>query len=448
MNYSEYKNYIKGKNVAVVGLGRSNMPLIRLLVSYGARVTACDKKTDIGTAAQELEEFGVTLSLGEGYLDCIKPDILFRTPGIRPDIGGIARLKEQGCIITSEMDLFFELCPCEIFAITGSDGKTTTTTLVSKLLEKAGYTCHLGGNIGRPLIGDIEKIKETDKVIVELSSFQLFDMTHSPKVAVITNITPNHLDWHTDYEEYIEAKKQIMKFQGKDSRLVVGFDSLPARKIGEEAVGERLYFSMEQQENISMKDGFICVDGEKVLNTADIRIVGRHNIYNYMAAIGATKDYVSVENIRSVAGEFSGVEHRIELVRTLEGVKYYNSSIDSSPNRTKNTLSVFDGGVVLIAGGKDKGIPYDEVGQPICDKVKTLILIGKTADKIEEAVKNAKGKKPEIIRAESYPQAVQQAKAHAVSGDVVVLSPASTSFDMFNNFEERGNLFKKLVCEL
>ena len=345
--------------------------------------------------------------------------------------------------------MFFELCPCEIFGVTGSDGKTTTTTLIYKMLKKAGYTCHLGGNIGRPLIGDIEKIKPEDKVIVELSSFQLFDMTHSPKTAVITNISPNHLDWHKNYDEYILAKKNIMRFQKASDRFIVNLDNDVTLRIGDECSAEKLTFSMEKAADISFKNGYIYVSGEKFLDSSLIKIVGKHNIYNYMTAIAATLGYVSRDDVQYVAENFGGVEHRIELVRTLDGVKYYNSSIDSSPNRTKNTLSVFGKNVVLIAGGKDKGIPYDEVGAPICEHVKTLILIGKTSDKIEEAVKNCGAENmPRIFHADTYQNAVKLAREEAESGDVVVLSPASTSFDMFNNFEERGNLFKKLVLEL
>ena len=448
MNLEEYKNYIKGKKVCVIGLGRSNMPLISLLSRFGADITACDRREDIGEALETLKTLGAKVKLGESYLDGLEADIVFHTPGIRPDLLQLEKLKKSGAKITSEMDLFFELCPCEIFGITGSDGKTTTTTLVCEMLKKAGFTCHLGGNIGRPLIGDIEKIRPEDKVIVELSSFQLFDMTHSPKIAVITNITPNHLDWHKDYNEYIDAKKNIMRYQGKADRFIVNLDNELTSEIGENAAGETISFSMEKKADVCLNKGVICMYGEEILDTERIRIVGRHNVYNYMTAIAACHGYVSKEDINFVAENFNGVEHRIELVRTLGGVKYYNSSIDSSPNRTKNTLAVFDKNVVLIAGGKDKGIPYDEVGKPICDHVKTLILIGKTSDKIEEAVRHSGGDIPEILRATTYEQAVKLASEKAESGDVVLLSPASTSFDMFNNFEERGNLFKKLVNEL
>ncbi|MBQ3054315.1 MAG: UDP-N-acetylmuramoyl-L-alanine--D-glutamate ligase [Clostridia bacterium] len=448
MNIKEYKNYIKNKKVAVIGLGRSNMPLISLLSDWGAKVIACDRKEDIGQNEEILKSMGVSLSLGENYLDNIDVDILFRTPGIRPDLPQINILKEKGTEITSEMNLFFSLCPCDIFAVTGSDGKTTTTSLIYEMLKEEGYTCHLGGNIGRPLIGDIEKIGKDDKAVVELSSFQLFDMDKSPKVAVITNITPNHLDWHTDYSEYILSKKNIMKNQGQKDRFILNLDNDITRTLEKEAKGEIISFSFNENGDVLCDGKDIYAFGEKYLDTSDIKIIGRHNVYNYMTAICATYGYVSQSTVKKVAKTFGGVEHRIEFVRELDGVKYYNSSIDSSPNRTINTLSVFNKNVVLIAGGKDKGISYDEIGKPICDKTKVLILIGKTSDVIEKAVRNCGEEIPEIIRAQSYEQAVKIAKEKAKKGDVVLLSPASTSFDLFNNFEERGKLFKELVLKL
>lgn len=448
MKLSEFSNYIKGKKVTVLGIGKSNVPLISFLAERGAVITARDKRENLAELGETLEKMGVSLVLGENYLEDIEGEIIFRTPGIRPDLPQIEKAKANGSVVTSEMDLFFELCPCEIFAITGSDGKTTTTTLVCEMLKKAGFTCHLGGNIGRPLLGDIEKIQPDHKVIVELSSFQLFDMTHSPDVAVITNITPNHLDWHVDYEEYIDAKRRITEKFGEKNRLVVNLDNELTAKIGNEVPGEKVNISYGKTADVYCDGKSIFVNGEKWFDTEVIRIVGKHNVYNYMTAIAATLGRVSKEQAQAVAEEFEGVQHRIEFVRELDGVKYYNSSIDSSPNRTINTLSVFDKNVVLISGGKDKGIPYDEIGAPICAKVKKLVLIGKTAEVIEAAVKNTPGEKPEIFRATTYPEAVNLARSNAEKGDVVLLSPASTSFDMFNNFEERGDLFKKLVKDL
>ena len=296
-------------------------------------------------------------------------------------------------------------------------------------------------------------MKENDWVILELSSFQLHTMRKSPEIAVITNISPNHLDMHKDYKEYIDAKKNIMLYQNEGDTLIVNADNQVTADIGKSASGAVKYFSRNGMADVYLDGNIIKRGLVEILNIKDIKIPGMHNVENYMAAIAAVSGLVSKEVIVNVAKTFGGVEHRIELVRTLDGVKYYNSSIDSSPNRTINTLRVFPNKVIIIAGGKDKGIPYDEIGPALAEHVKVLILIGATSDKIQEALdaeinKTGNGKDIEVIRATSYEDAVNTARSKAHDGDVVLLSPASTSFDMFRNFEERGNLFKKIVNEL
>lgn len=449
MKIEEFKEYISGKNISVIGIGISNRPLIKYLVSLGAHVTAHDKKTEkeLGDVAQELKALGVELSFGDGYLDNLSADIIFKTPGMRYDNPNIVRARNNGSIITSEMEMFFEICPSTIIAVTGSDGKTTTTTLIYTMLKEAGFNCHLGGNIGMPLMTKAEEMKKDDYVVLELSSFQLHTMKKSPHIAVVTNITPNHLDWHTDYQEYINSKKNIALFQTENDILVTNSKNEEARKIGESAVGEWRSFSSSGDALVHLEDGVIYYGKEAVLKTEDIKIPGHHNIENYMTAIATVYDIVGKDIINKVARSFGGVPHRIELVRTIDGVRYYNSSIDSSPNRTINTLNVFSEPVVLIAGGKDKGIPYDEIGEPIAKRVKTLILIGATSKAIDEAVKKT-GKEVPTYFVNTYEEAVKLAQKSATSGDVVLLSSASTSFDMFNNFEERGNLFKELVEKL
>lgn len=449
MKVKKFKEYIKGKNVAVIGIGISNRPLIKYLCLAGANVSAYDRKSEeqLGAIVNELKDMGVKLILGENYLDNLSGDIIFKTPGIRCDHPSILKAREQGSIITSEMEVFFEICPANIIAVTGSDGKTTTTTLIYTMLKEAGYTAHLGGNIGTPLMTKAEEMSEGDYVVLELSSFQLHTMRKSPHIAVITNITPNHLDWHTDYLEYIDAKKNIMRYQNEEDILVTNSGNEEARKIGENAHGEWRSFSSKCDALVHLEGNMIYYGDQEILNTKDIKIPGNHNIENYMTAIAAVYDLVDKETINKVARSFGGVPHRIELVRTIDGVRYYNSSIDSSPNRTINTLNVFSEPVVLIAGGKDKGIPYDEIGEPIVKHVKTLILIGATSKVIDEAVRKT-GKTVPTIFVSTYEEAVAKAKESAVTGDVVLLSSASTSFDMFNNFEERGNLFKELVNNL
>ena len=451
----EFKYNVAGKNITVIGIGISNLPLIKYLVSLGANVTACDRRSaeDLGENYTELEKLGVKFNLGDGYLNNLSGDMIFKTPGMRYDVPELLKAKENGSIITSEMEVFFEVCPSHIIAVTGSDGKTTTTTLIHKMMTDAGYKTWLGGNIGNPLLTDTEKMKENDWVILELSSFQLHTMRKSPEIAVITNISPNHLDMHKDYKEYIDAKKNIMLYQNEGDTLIVNADNQVTADIGKSANGAVKYFSRNGMADVYLDGNIIKRGIVEILNIKDIKIPGMHNVENYMAAIAAVSGLVSKEVIVNVAKTFGGVEHRIELVRTLDGVKYYNSSIDSSPNRTINTLRVFPNKVIIIAGGKDKGIPYDEIGPALAEHVKVLILIGATSDKIQEALdaeinKTGNGKDIEVIRATSYEDAVNTARSKAHDGDVVLLSPASTSFDMFRNFEERGNLFKKIVNEL
>lgn len=451
----EFKYNVAGKNITVIGIGISNLPLIKYLVSLGANVTACDRRSaeDLGENYTELEKLGVKFNLGDGYLNNLSGDMIFKTPGMRYDVPELLKAKENGSIVTSEMEVFFEVCPSHIIAVTGSDGKTTTTTLIHKMMTDAGYKTWLGGNIGNPLLTDTEKMKENDWVILELSSFQLHTMRKSPEIAVITNISPNHLDMHKDYKEYIDAKKNIMLYQNEGDTLIVNADNQVTADIGKSANGAVKYFSRNGMADVYLDGNIIKRGIVEILNIKDIKIPGMHNVENYMAAIAAVSGLVSKKVIVNVAKTFGGVEHRIELVRTLDGVKYYNSSIDSSPNRTINTLRVFPNKVIMIAGGKDKGIPYDEIGPALAEHVKVLILIGATSDKIQEALdaeinKTGNGKDIEVIRATSYEDAVNTARSKAHDGDVVLLSPASTSFDMFRNFEERGNLFKKMVNEL
>ena len=451
----EFKYNVAGKNITVIGIGISNLPLIKYLVSLGANVTACDRRSaeDLGENYTELEKLGVKFNLGDGYLNNLSGDMIFKTPGMRYDGPELLKAKENGSIVTSEMEVFFEVCPSHIIAVTGSDGKTTTTTLIHKMMTDAGYKTWLGGNIGNPLLTDTEKMKENDWVILELSSFQLHTMRKSPEIAVITNISPNHLDMHKDYKEYIDAKKNIMLYQNEGDTLIVNADNQVTADIGKSANGAVKYFSRNGMADVYLDGNIIKRGIVEILNIKDIKIPGMHNVENYMAAIAAVSGLVSKDVIVNVAKTFGGVEHRIELVRTLDGVKYYNSSIDSSPNRTINTLRVFPNKVIMIAGGKDKGIPYDEIGPALAEHVKVLILIGATSDKIQEALdaeinKTGNGKDIEVIRATSYENAVNTARSKAHDGDVVLLSPASTSFDMFRNFEERGNLFKKIVNEL
>lgn len=456
MKIDRYFESVQGKRVTFCGIARSHLPLIDLYRKKGAIVSARDRRTleELGETAKNLQNEGVTLILGDNYLDNLNEDIIFRTPGMKYYEPALVAARANGSAVTSEMETFFELCPCKIYAVTGSDGKTTTTTILSEFLKAAGKTVHLGGNIGKPLLPEIESVKETDCAVVELSSFQLISMRQSPDVAVVTNLSPNHLDMHKDMQEYIDAKKNIFLHQGAISRTVLNADNEITAAFASETRGDTWFFSRKAKPNRGVYcDGTsIFVHGEKILNVSEIKIPGWHNVENYMAAIAAAWGDVPVDVIRDIARNFGGVEHRAELVRTLDGVTYYNDSIASSPTRTiSGTLSLYDRKIILICGGYDKHIPYDPLGPVICEKVKTLIVMGATADKIETAVKNSANYQPdslEILHAENMEQAVKLAQAHAQEGDVVSLSPASAAFDLYPNFEVRGRHFKELVNQL
>ena len=448
--FERYFEALNGKEIAVLGLGVSNRPLVRLLLEYGCQVTGCDKtpREKLDPEVLELETMGCHLSLGEGYLEGLEADVVFRTPGMHPGNPAIVKLRQQGAQITSEMEVFFEVAPCHLIAVTGSDGKTTTTTLISEMLKQAGKTVWLGGNIGTPLLPLCRQMKAEDYAVVELSSFQLMDMKRSPQRAVVTNLAPNHLDVHKDMEEYVDAKKNIFRFQGKDDLLVLNADNdITSSFTGP---GQTHFFSRKKRTNCVFEEaGAIYRRGEKVLEAKDILIPGTHNIENYMAAIAAVDGLVDDEAIRTVAKTFGGVEHRIELVRVKDGVKFYNDSIASSPSRTIAGLRSFHEKVILIAGGYDKHIPYDVLGPEIRAHVKKLFLCGATAGKIRAAVEQAEGgEKPEITDCGDFEAAVRAAAAAAKSGDIVLMSPASASFDQFKNFMVRGECFKKIVKEL
>ncbi len=450
MELQEFITMVKGKSVSVVGIGVSNTPLIKMLLGYGAAVTARDKKTaeELGGIAEALSAMGVSLVLGEGYLDGITEEVIFKTPGQRFDAPQLLTAKEKGCIMTSEMEMFFALCPAPIIAVTGSDGKTTTTTLIYEMLKAGGFTCHLGGNIGKPLLSEVQSISPEDKVVVELSSFQLHTMTQSAHIAVVTNLSPNHLDWHISMSEYIAAKENVFACQNASDTLVINADNEITAGFAKKAKGKVVLFGKNAITGVHIKDNVICFAGTPVLNAGDILLPGAHNVENYMAAIGAVWGMVDVPTIQRVAKTFGGVPHRIELVREVGGIKYYNDSIASSPTRTMACINAFDQKLIIIAGGSDKYIPFDNFGKALAQRAKALVLIGQTAGKIKAAVENAEGEKPPIYQAKTLNDAVLAAKNAASAGDIVVLSPACASFDMFKNFEDRGNQFKECVMRI
>lgn len=455
-DFNEFKSFIKDKKVGVVGIGVSNIPLIKFLVKLGAKVTAFDMKDEekLGSIVPEFKELGVEFELGEGYLDRLTGfDVIFKTPSMRIDCDALVRASKEGTYITSEMEEFVKYCKGKVYAVTGSDGKTTTTTIISKLLMEEGFTTWVGGNIGTPLFAKIEEIKEDHMVVLELSSFQLMTMKEEIDVAVCTNLAPNHLDMHKDMQEYIDAKKNIFLYQTSKDILVVNRENDITYGFEKEAKGEVREFSSKRviEDGAYYKDGVLYLDGKEVCKKDDIVIKGMHNVENYLAAFAATKDDVTIKSMKDVAETFSGVEHRCELVREIDGVKYYNDSIASSPTRTLAGLRAFDKKVIIIAGGYDKHIPFEPLANEGYPYIKELILMGDTKEKIKEVfdkLEEEKGIKVNMHMVNSLEEAVKKAKELAVSGDVVTLSPACASFDMFPNFMARGNAFKDIVKNL
>jgi len=450
-SFSQFKEFIKGKKVAVVGVGISNRPLIKKLVEYGAKVTAFDKKENIENK-EELEALGVNFILGSDYLEKLEDfEVIFRTPSLLPTNKYLIKAKEKGAYITSEIREFVKYCKGKIFGVTGSDGKTTTTTLIYEMLKKQGYNVYIGGNIGIPLFDKIEEIKEEDYVVLELSSFQLMDFDVSPMVSVITNLSPNHLDYHKDMEEYVRAKENIFLHQNKDGITILNKDNNITFNMKDKVKGILRFFSMKEEAFSYYKDGKLYVNNQLVCKKDEVKILGMHNVENLLAAFSAVYGFVSVENMRYVALNFSGVEHRIEFVKEINGIRFYNDSIASSPTRTIAGLKCFDKKVILIAGGYDKNIPFEPLAQEGIDRIKTLVLLGMTKEKIKRAfleVCSKTGKEIEIIEAVDLEDAVKKAYKRAETGDIVILSPACASFDMFKNFEERGRKFKEIVLNL
>lgn len=453
---------LRGKKAAVLGIGlRSGVPLIRFLVKHGAEVTACDKKTteQLQEVLNALRGVPVQYELGEDYLSKLYGlDYIFKTPVMRPDLPELLAAQQAGAALSSEIELVFDLARAPITGITGSDGKTTTTSLVHAILREAGLKTYLGGNIGQSLIEKIEEVPSDARIVLELSSFQLMPMTQSPHVAIITNLSPNHLDVHVSYQEYIEAKENIWRYQKPGDFIVLNYDNEVTRKMIPRVHSTPVLFSRtaEVPAGVFVRDGeFISRwDGreERICSVSDLRLKGVHNWENVAAAAAACLvQGVSVQAISRAVTSFNGVEHRLELVRELNGVKYYNDSIASSPTRTIAGLQAIGGDIVLIAGGSDKHVPFDELALEIVDRVHAVALIGKTADKIGMAIKDAEEKRNRKVKKANLPtleSAVKWCKEQAAPGFSVMLSPACASFDMFRDFEDRGNQFKALVRAL
>ncbi|MBO5005602.1 MAG: UDP-N-acetylmuramoyl-L-alanine--D-glutamate ligase [Clostridia bacterium] len=457
----EFNKYIVDKKVAIIGIGVSNIPLLEYFNKKGAKVTVFDRRNIENidkNIIDTISNYCMGMSFGVDYLSKLHGfDIIFRSPSCRPDTKEIEEEVNRGAILTSEIEMLMKMCPGTIIGITGSDGKTTTTSLIYEIIKQKGYNCYLGGNIGIPLFTKIDEMKKDDIIILELSSFQLMDMEISPNISIITNITPNHLDIHKSYEEYIESKKNIFKYQNKDGILILNYDNDITREFEKEANGKVIFFSSKTK----LENGIIyddekiksCENGIRrhILNTKNIYIKGIHNFENICAAIAATAPLVDIDTQSKIITEFKGVHHRLEFVRDINGVKWYNDSASSSPTRTIAGISAFNEELVLITGGYDKNLDYTPMAKPIVDKVKTLILIGQTSEKIYNAVKQEmknQNKVVEIYKCDSLQDAIDIANELAWPEEVVLFSPGSASFDMFKNAYQRGDIFKELVNKI
>ncbi len=452
---------MKSKKIAFIGVGVSNTDLIKLFLKKGLNVTVCDRKDaeKMGSVYDELKGLGAGFCLGDTYLDSLTDfDVVFRAPGMYFNNEKLTEARKKGVVITSEMEVFFDLCPCKIYAVTGSDGKTTTTTIIAGLLEKSGKKVYKGGNIGKALLPLIEEITESDAAVVELSSFQLISMRKSPDTAVITNIAPNHLDVHGTMEEYIDCKKNLIAHQNAFSKTVLNLDNELTNDLEDMVRGNLVKFSrrsVPECGSFLSENGMLCYNEygkiTEIIHKDTIRIPGIHNVENYLAAIAALWGEVSIDVIKDMAENFGGVEHRIEFVRELDGVKWYNDSIATSPTRVLAGLNSFTQKLIVIAGGYDKKIPFEPMAETVNQKVKKLILMGVTAEKIEKAITECPSYNPQnlqIYHASSMEEAVKKAREISESGDIVTLSPACASFDLYPNFEARGIHYKNLVKEL
>lgn len=460
-NLEEFEKYARGKKVAIIGIGVSNLPLLEYFYDLNARVTIFDSKesNQISVEAmQKIEKYGFEFIGGKDSLSRLKGfDIIFRSPSCMPDRPELVEAVENGAVLTSEIEMVLKLAPCKVIGVTGTEGKTTTTTLINEIVKKSGRKTYLGGNMGKPIFTKIRNVKPENIIILELSSFQLSDMDISPDISVVTNIYPDHLNVHKSYEEYREAKKNIFKHQSENGIVVLNYDNEFTREFAKEANGKVIFFSSKEK----LDDGFIydkadgtikyCKDGVRrhIMKKEDIKLRGIHNYENICAALAATSSIVDVDTQVKAIEEFTGVEHRLEFVRELNNVKWYNDSIGTSPASTIAGLNSFDEDIILLAGGSDKGLDYKEVGKAIARKVRALILTGPTSEKIENATKQAlNGKSIEIYYTSNMQESVNLAKEIAKAGDVVLLSPASASFDLYKNFEDRGHQFKDCVNNL
>lgn len=458
----DFEKKLKNQKVAIIGLGVSNIPLIDYFSEKKIEIVVFDDREEKNINPDiltKIKQYKIKYFFGRECLKNLKGfDLIFRSPSCLPTKAELIAERERGAIVTTEIEQLMKMAPCKIIGITGSDGKTTTTTLTYELLKNAGYKVYLGGNIGIPLFTKLSEIKPNDFIVLELSSFQLMGMEISPEIAAITNITPNHLNIHKNYQEYIDSKKNIFKYQNENGILVINADNELTSNCKNEANGKVIMFSSEKklENGYIVENGIIkkCEDGIRrhIIDTSDLKLKGIHNFQNICTVLALTENIVDIDDAVKTIKNFGGVQHRLELVREINGVEWYNDSASTSPTRGISALNAFnDKEIVLIAGGADKNLDYTPIGKPIVDKVKSLILIGETANKIYDAVKNElekENKKLDIHMCETFKESIELAKRIAKPGQIVLFSPASTSFDMFKDMYDRGNKFKEEVYSI
>lgn len=450
----KFNKNLKNKKVLILGIGVSNLPLLDYLYEHNSIITIRDKKKleELNNeVVEKINKYNIEYVLGDNYLDDLTEyDIIFRSPSILPNIKPLEAAKEKGALITTEIEQVITLAPCKVIGITGSKGKTTTTTILSTILEKLNYNVHVGGNIGTPLFNKIKDMKKDDIIVLEMSSFQLMNMNVSPNISVITNISPDHLDIHSSYEEYIDAKKYIFKNQNKKDIVVLNEEDDIVKNMSKDTISEVRYFgSINHHNNYYIEDKNIYFNNELVIDTSKLLLKGRHNHLNICAALNAIKDYINVDNnkLESIVSSIKSVHHRLEYVRTINKVDWYNDSASTTPDKSMGGINAFDEKIVLIAGGYDKNISYEDFGKPIVENCSKLILFGATKDKIYNSVIKQKTN-IEIYKLNTLEEVVNKAYEVAEPGEVVLFSPASASFDMFKNAYQRGDLFKELVNKL
>lgn len=457
----EFNKFLDSKKVAIIGMGVSNLPLLDYFYDKNAKVTVFDKNTPSDEIMEKINKYRYEVEIGEYNLSRLNGfDIIFRSPSVLPTREELVTAANKGAIITSEIEMVLKLAPCKIIGVTGTEGKTTTTSIIYEILKSSGKNCFLGGNIGKPIFTEIKNMKPEDIVVLELSSFQLMGMEVSPDISVVTNMYPDHLNIHSSYEEYQQAKKNIFLHQNENGVVILNYDNEITRKFADEVKSNLVFFSsLENLENGYVYDrkdetikSYVNGKSKNILKKQEIKLRGIHNYENICAALAATATIVDEKDQIKAIKEFNGVEHRLEFVRELNGVKYYNDSIGTSPASTIAGLNAFDENIILLAGGSDKGLDYTEIGETIAKKVRVLLLTGPTAEKIENATKLAMSKSGketvEIIHCKDLQEAVSMANEKAKSGEIVLMSPASASFDAFKNFIERGIKFKEFVNNL